>query len=735
MRIGDTLYYFTTNYMASPPPSSYSGTQKLEQIMLNGSGIRSTEDALQQIARRTSGAGKITMEIDKDARKVKLSAALSSLNWSISTRDGPVDGYVADGSGTPGNGMSAQNPLGTSSVGQIDSGGGANNLPVYSKTATCEYVMSRLGSTLTDTDVTNLQYNTLYVAGNTIQLKDLGFTKGMTSEQVGQKLVSAVNALSNASRGYQAVYEDSTKTLAVTLTNKTNSNAALADYYIYERTVSPSSNRIEDTAHRWTSGSFGIQSKLEPGTGEKGAALEITIPAGSAGPFSVQIGSSTYLFYNSDTHPLTTPGYRYTSYSTYPTNTVNLKNVSNAQQYVLNLVESYARGLPSSQIQSVTRTGNTIRIQAFQGAPLNATVRDGSPITVTPYDYQSGTGVTTSNSFKVGSDDFKQESTISFDISGVSAPTDLVGKGFGVSFSDYAAPYKFQFTDDGSAESGYTAIDISSCASLADVAAAAETVLKRRITSRANQISSVTVDGNDLKINILREGSTSYYITDGEEGIMKEGTITFAGGDDAGHSYKELDFSSINRNNLDSLLGKGFRIHCASCPGEYINVFFCWTNDGTIPPVFDRLDSSTGEIRRIYNIPVELSKIKSGDKIVESIVDQVHPYMNHYTDVMVGDPPSTLLAVERRTGNVTDGAGTLYLGRVVAGIETNFVYSVEDVKVFDEPDVIKPKTHKVKIYVGSGTDYPYIDIHLPHIDPEWLDFIPGTGGSDRPGPT
>ena len=56
------------------------------------------------------------------ARKVKLSAALSSLNWSISTRDGPVDGYVADGSGTPGNGMSAQNPLGTSSVGQIDSG-------------------------------------------------------------------------------------------------------------------------------------------------------------------------------------------------------------------------------------------------------------------------------------------------------------------------------------------------------------------------------------------------------------------------------------------------------------------------------------------------------------------------------------------------------------------------------------------------------------------------------------
>ena len=723
MRIGDTLYYFTTNSYASPPTPSYSSTQKLERIMLAGyDAASSTEDALQEIARRTSGEQKITMEIDRDTRKVKLTAALSPLEWSISTREGVVEGYNETGSGTPNNGIIAQNPLGSASVGQIDSAGGSNNLQVYKKTATCTFSLLNPNAALTAGDINSLSYNTMSLPGVTLQLKNLNLTQGTTRADAGQKLADAIKASTSPYFDYDAAY-DAGK-LTITITDKRSGNTSLAGSYIYETKVTPPSKRVEDTANAWTSTPVSIQSNLDAGTGEKPATLEITVPSSFSAPFSFHMGTDTYVFYNSDNNKLTTPGYPNTSYS--PSTSirlVDLKNIGNPQAHILKLAEDYAKGAFGGRIDTISQNGDTLRIQAKQNAALNSFISGGSAITVTPYKYEAGTGMSTDYVFTSSYNSLRQESTISFNAG--TDPAALVGKGFGLATSSYYS-YKFQFTDGGPAESGYRAIDISGCADLDAVAATVETALKGQYFS-SYSVKSVTMNGNQLEIGLLASGSSTMYITDGEEGIMKEGTVAFDGGTDAEHSYKELDFSSINRSNLDTLLGKGFRIHCATCTGEYINVFFCWTNDGSVPPVFEREDPSTGETRKIYNIPVELSKIKSGDGIVESIVEQVHPYMDHYTDVVVGDPPTTLLAIERRTGDVSVN-GQLYLGRVSAGIETNFIYSVEDVKIIDEPDVVpvpKPKTHKVKIYAGSGSDNPYIEIHLPHIDPEWLDLYPG----------
>lgn len=136
-----------------------------------------------------------------------------------------------------------------------------------------------------------------------------------------------------------------------------------------------------------------------------------------------------------------------------------------------------------------------------------------------------------------------------------------------------------------------------------------------------------------------------------------------------------------------------------------------------MPTQFQRLDVGTNEMRTIHNIPVELSKITSADKIVENIVEQVRPQLKHFTDVAVGDSPTTLLAMEKRIGDVRVN-NDLKLGSVETGVETNFVYSVDLKQVPDLPegDLDELRTAEVNIYVGSDPEPQLIPIHLPYID-------------------
>lgn len=154
-------------------------------------------------------------------------------------------------------------------------------------------------------------------------------------------------------------------------------------------------------------------------------------------------------------------------------------------------------------------------------------------------------------------------------------------------------------------------------------------------------------------------------------------------------------------------MGKGFRINCATCFGEYISIFFCWIDDGSLPKSFEKVDPETGIIRTSHNIPVELSKVTSGDKIVENIVEQVRPTLNHFTDLMVDDPPTVLLAMEKRIGDVIFD-NELRLGSVETGMEANFTYSMERKMVADLPqgDLKELETVTVNIYVGSDTVTP-----------------------------
>lgn len=292
----------------------------------------------------------------------------------------------------------------------------------------------------------------------------------------------------------------------------------------------------------------------------------------------------------------------------------------------------------------------------------------------------------------------------------------LQGKGF------YISGHNIEFINSasdggGSKRDEYTDIDLKDCSDHNDV--------KDAVAGKIGSDYTVTLDGTNLKItksSIFSAGSSAI---SGIKPLSKSGAVEFEGGVDTGYSQTLIDFSSINSDNMNDLLGKGFRINCATCTGEYINVFFCGENDGSMPPSFEREDPQTGTVRTIHNIAVELSKVTSGDQIVQSIVEQVKPQLHHYTDVDVGNPPTTLIAREKRHGDVTFD-GTLYLGSVESGVETNFTYSGDVRKVEDYPDdgSVVMKENIVDIYVGSEPHTQIIPIHLPYIDLKTLQLRP-----------
>ena len=530
----------------------------------------------------------------------------------------------------------------------------------------------------------------------------------MTKDEVAALLVDSIQKASNATSTYTARYDSTSGDLEIIAQRNGYDGPLYAS--IYES--KPSTTTAEyDNANKWTSQKLSISVSSTPGTMETGPTLTISVPQQMTPPFSFKIGSDDYLYYDSTNTPLTSTDYPNTSFSTYPDYKIDTSKIGDVRSDLLKRIAERANRM--SNVDSVTINGNTVVVKGNVNSTLSLSA-SGTTITVTPYKTVStGTQskyVLTNNG---GHYDFSQEVSSVFDLGGnISA---LAGKGF--SFDGR----RLEFTNGSGVglDSSYADVDISACKTAVDVAKAVEAKLGNTYT--------VTADANG-KMTISRKWTSSSYlsVTDGTEGIVKGGAVQFSGGQNVGHSQKVLDFSSINEDNLDTLMGKGFRINCATCAGEYINVFFCWKNDGTMPKSFQRLDETTGEMRTIHNIPVELSKVTSGNKIVEDIVKQVKPSLNHYTDVAVGDPPTTLVAMEKRFGDVKDPAGKLYLGQIQTGLETNFTYkvSLKEIPIIEDgPEVVLPKGD-IKIYVGSEMDGQYIPIRLPYVDLQHLQLNP-----------
>lgn len=710
IKIGSYTYTFTSNPSITPTMS------------VDLTKYATAKDALLSLKNVSHDISDVSVA---DDGTVTLVGAVTDLTASVTIDGKPIKFTVPDGNGASKNGLMVENSTGDQIIQQVDGSGTKNNQPVYSQ-CTTKFSLSKITAPLTQEQAAYLNQNSLsfYTAwpvnnNYTYRYTDVklsGFTAGMTRDEVGAKLAIAVGAASDATIKLSSSYNSSTGDLEVTV-KKDGFDGPLRAYM---RETKPSgSPQIDyDDKSKWSSSALKFSVQSTSGTMETGPTMTITIPPQSP-PFSFNInGYYDYLYYDSTNTPLTSNGYPYTKYSDTPDYKIDTSAIGNVHSDLLNRIADYAKRM--SDVDSVSISGNTITIRGNVNSSINLSLK-GITTTVTPYKSTS-TSVPSEYVLSDGkSCDFSQEASAVFDLG--SNIGGLAGKGF--SFDGR----RIEFTNGPGVSGIYEDVDISACQNAADVAKA--------VGDKLGSSYTVTVDAsNKLTISTTRKNYSYVSVTDGTEGIMSGASVEFSGGKNVGHSQKTLDFSSINANNLDTLLGKGFRINCATCAGEYINVFFCWKNDGSIPASFQRLDKDTGEMRTIHNIPVELSKVTSGDKIVESIVAQVKPSLNHYTDVAVGDPPTTLIAMEKRFGDVRDQNGKLYLGQVQTGLETNFTYTVSVKKVLDNPKEEEPEPdmeiwpsvvlekRDLKIYVGSEMDGQYIPVHLPYIDLERLNLCP-----------
>lgn len=674
-----------------------------------------------------------TVKLDRVTRTVTMTAGLKTLSH-------PVNGSsysVTNGNGSWANGkVTVGNPAGAEPLDPVDGVDATDNKPIYSDTVTATLTLSSLPTALTQENVNDLNRNTFYVNGSPIALSKLNASAGNTRKQVAEKLIAEIKKLNT---NYDASYDESTNRLSVVYKNRSTSSSSSLSMYEHKIDDKPAQHKKEYSSNFWPSSALGVQTQVTLSyTPERAEEREVTISVPS-GPFSFRVGSYDYLYYDSSQCSLTDGDYNLTEYTTTPDSgciiDTNGKTQEEITADVINRIASRLRY--SSGVGDVKVDGNKITVVGRnKGAPVSVSL-SGYGNSVRPYKLVETASLVPGTSYVLSSSSssYSQKVYVPFTLPEEADISTLAGRGFSV------GGHKFEFVHGaGTGKNGeYRDIDISGCTTYDQLQEKVQAALN--LSSSYNRYTAEI----DKASKQLRIGGNSYYVsvtvTDGNAGVKGVvaggGAVAFSNGTDAGHSQKAIDFSSIQtRQDLESLLGKGFRINCATCSGEYINVFFCWKKSGDIPLAFDRPDPETGEIRTIHNIPVELSKISNASSIVRSIVDQVAPSLKHYTDVAVGDKPTILLAQDKRRGDVTDYIGKIYLGKVLSGVEANFTYGVGFRKVLDDPedaDKVVVQDLEVKIYVGSDPKAQFIPIHLPHLDLQTLKLGP-EGGVDLTDP-
>lgn len=598
----------------------------------------------------------------------------------------------------------------------------------------------------------------------TVPLSGGTFTNGMTKEQVGDQVAAQINKVLSANGYSKSSASYSGGKLNINIENKSNGKTpcrvVIHEEMPYDKIEAQDGPSVSANA---------VSVSISTTNGEKGERSTITIPSNVPNTNSldnalgINIGNYTYLYYDSSksnqklidtTYTAIKPGGTYYKY-------IDVKDASNLTGgTVLSdlraKIETYARNA-GGVIES--SSGNTINVRSRNiNDTLNLDSRiQGYGFKATAYRPEKKnfltdhmvSGVRTGDIGTIGSDDyafnytdqgrFQQAVSVSFAVND-SNVSGLAGKGFSVNGK------KIAFVKDGNPATvpdGYQTVTLTDTTTTADLVDALNGIMNP--TSTSTPVYKVKYDSGKITFSWDKPARTYQYystdnvtVSDGHQGsIIKEGG-TFKDGADTGHSQKKIDFSSVTAENMDDLLGSGFRINCASCTGEFINVLFCH-DKGDMPESFEiKVDKNTGNrlpndatgdnvnTVTIRNYAVELSKISSPQQIVSSIVQQLSGQLDHFTTVgQDPDNPLILLAQDKRYGVINYPAPDSR-GSVEGGIEANFTYSVNIRKVEDYPEdgSVALKNNNVEIYVGSEPDPQIIPIHLPYIDLKTLRLRP-----------
>lgn len=331
---------------------------------------------------------------------------------------------------------------------------------------------------------------------------------------------------------------------------------------------------------------------------------------------------------------------------------------------------------------------------------------------------------------------FTQDYSVSMDLTEVMSGSfdvkNLYGRGFVMESERFLYEQYFEFSDGTRELSGDNVkrIDISSCTSYDDITKKIGEVLGTRITVTNSRGILTITDYRTMEDDKIPAFSDGYAGKDGVfsnycESIEKN----FSGGTDVTKPYTELDFSNYTAENKSELYGHGFRVTCATCPGEFVNVMFCDDKSNcTYPESFEYTDDA-GNTNTIKNYIVELKDISSGEQIVESIVKQLENDLDHFTEMEADG--ATLIVRDKRAGNMYDLNGVLQRASVISGIFANYEYKLEKEEGSGPPKKeyvgegrINTDAYYsfVMIYASDTAENPYIPLHLPHLTLENLNL-------------
>lgn len=685
--------------------------------------IQTVKEAMEQLA-KFPDIDKV--DVDETSKTVTLTAELDYYTYPVEANGTTTHYTVPNGTGIYKNNMKVQNPEGKATIGEVDGNGITNNQPEFGTDLSLSFDMSNIKEPI---DVANLRRNTLKVHINGLSPSDVNipykqiFSQPPDTISKADYISTVINGLKNTSP-----LDTSIKSIQYTAPNleislslpASASSGTQHEAYIREYTEGKQEDTSATARPKWTTAPLNFHTSSTPPSAEVGGTYTVQIPDVSSfkPPFSFKLGSYSHIFYDSQdpATPITTDGTTmYNPSGSLYTHDMNGKTPAQIRAEVVDMIKKYGSG-------TVKEQGNSLIFTSNPNTSANSFTIQGNTIEVKPA-IPASEYVLSSNYIY-----FNQEVSVPFTVEKPFDAAKLIGKGFGITNGSGSSIYRWEFTDGTGLRSDYNDIDISGCKSFTDLAAAVEAAVKA--TNAFGKDCQVTVDEskNPASLSIQwRRTCNSYQVSvsdgaDGVSGIIKDGPVQFSGGTTVGHEQKILDFSSINTNNLDTLLGKGFRVNCATCEGEYINVYFCWENDGSAPPSFTHDVTINGQTvtRTIHNIPVELSKVTRGDQIVKSIVDQVKPSLKHYTDMEVGDPPTSLVIQDKRLGIVYDAStGQEYIGSVESGVFTNFIYTVtkEEIVPPEPPEgqLLNFRHCEVEIYAGHNPEPEMIPIHLPFL--------------------
>lgn len=393
---------------------------------------------------------------------------------------------------------------------------------------------------------------------------------------------------------------------------------------------------------------------------------------------------------------------------------------------VLTQLSSYISSYLTDTV--VTKNGDTLTIK---GKTANTELKLNERVVGSSVNYTSQKqykNITYSNYFV-------QEYSMSLDLnermSSVSDKTALYGTGFCLN----GVSYEFSDASSDLSNEDTLRIDISGCGSYAAIAEKTEKIIASKEGTEKYKVTDssgiLTITGKKTTYNSSLSPDTFSDGKAGADGLLNNEagivSVKTSGGKNMSRPQTSIDFSGVNLDNISDLYGKGFRITCATCPGEFVNVIFCHDKtQANFPPSFEYTDEN-GNKNQIKNHVVELKNITSGNEIVDSIAQQLQGSMEH--TITVEPDGAKLLVMDKRYGDILDkdDHNKVLQAKILAGVYTNCTYHVDAERIVDDSELVgdgRADTDAyyafVMIYAGDTEENPYIPIHLPYLSLDHL---------------